>query len=264
MTSTHTARPPRPMNHDREPLNWPLMAPAALGDDARLLYGGGRQRTLDRNWFDRRERNRYLTPEEKEAYVPTDRDLAAVAEIEAARLGSYRPEYRNLYLSAVADGYTVAEGRGSQFIRVSLFDDHHEDGQLLAVLVGADLESRDQRSGGMPEVSVRARHDTATDHEHDASSTALFVVRNPTMPVFSGYGHATFLGVLGDVRLYDLGVDPLTAADGHERFDPSELCETCDEPHPYAPFLPPERPELAGRLVKVELLPLRPYLVAAE
>lgn len=250
------------MNDEHEPITWPLLAPSALSEDAQLVHHHGRSgRQLDRDLFDAKARRGYSG---EEGYQPSERMLAAIAELEGARLGSYSPDTKFLYLNPVHPLYTVAHGRGSQLIRVSVVGRHSgEEGQLLAVLVGGDLESRGQSDRDLAEVAVRSRHEDATDVEHDASSTAQLVVTPLSAPRFLMYGHLEFTALVLEARLYPHGADPLT----QKGFDPSELCRDCEEPHPYAPFLPPEVELPAARqgtIVRIECLPLRPYLVMDE
>jgi hypothetical protein len=256
-----SALPVRPMNMERA-VDYPLAGPSSLSADAQHMYIHGRGRKLDRDVFDRSQRNKYVSGEDAEAFEPTERMLTAIAELEAVRLASYSTTYGPaLRVTRVHEQYTYAQGRGTQLITVSVFDEHPDEAQLLAVIIGGDLEGRDARRG-VTEVEVRSRHEDATDFEHDASSTALMVVRNISQPVFLGYGHMSFTGVLTEANLYPIGVDPLTADDGDT--SPGEPCTYCEEPHPFAPFQPPKVPALSGaHFVTVEVRPFRPYLVEA-
>jgi hypothetical protein len=249
---------------DHEPIRYPLVNLSALSSDALRMYRCTRGGRLNRDVFDDATRNRYITPAEERAFEPTPRMLAAIKELEGARLATYSNTHgHSLSLTRVHEHYTVAYGRGSQLIRVSTFTDQPHEAQLLAVLVGGDLESRDSSAFRVGEIAVRSRHEDATDFEHDASSTAQLVVRNPAPPVFTGYGRMQFHGVLTEANLYPLGADPLAQSDEDNRYV-GELCDSCETPHPYAPHLPPKSAWLQGpTFVIVEALPLRPYLVAA-
>lgn len=249
-----------PMND--EPITYPLAGLSAVSADARRLHQVAcvRQK-LERDVFDETSANRFVTREQAEAFKPTERMLAAIAELEAVHLAEYRPEYTSLYATNVHEEYTIARGRGSQLIRVRTFDEYPQESNLLAVLLGADCESRS--GSGWEEVTILARHDTATDVEHSASSTARLVIRNPSAPTFAGYGRTTFTGVLTEARLYPLGTDPLAISS--EDTPAGRWCSSkhCDEPHPIAPYAPPEVESLRGpRFVTVETFPMRPYLVA--
>lgn len=216
---------------------------------------------VSRDYLDPKARRSYLTQEEKNSYEPSERVLAAIDELKAVGLADYKRKSKFLFIHRVNEHYTVAEGRGSQLIRAYLTDEETLEKVLLGVFVGGDIESRDSRSGGMPELTVRVRHATATDVEHDAASTAQLAIAAPTFPVFGGYGRVTFQGFLTEASLYPLGTDPLT----QEGFDPSELCDQCEEPHPYAPYFPPKVQlplSRKGTVVEIVCLPLRPYLVA--
>jgi len=251
-----------PMNE--HPSEYPLALLSSMSDDARTMYRRGIDSStgrLSRDIFDPKTRG-YQTREEQDAFVPTERMLAAIAELEAVHLASYNPEYKSLHITRVHEHYAYAQGRGSQYIKVSIFDKHPEEAQLLAVFIGGDLEGQGSR-GDIPEVAVRARHATATDSEHDASSAAIITVRNLGQPQFGGYGLTTYTGVMVEARLYPIGVDPLTVSDQDTRAG-TELCDRCEEPHPFAPYQPPSIRELSGpHFVKIETRPLRPYTVAA-
>lgn len=256
-----------PINKRREPSTWPTASPSSLSEDARALYGEGRQRTLDRNWFAPRAGSRYVSPEEKDAYEPSSRDLAAAAEIEAAGLGTLRG--RTLYCTPVHERYTVAYGRGTQLVKVYLIDSVYMEETLLAVLVGADFESRDQRRNGIVELSVSTRHEDGTDFEEDASRTAMVEVLNPGQPVFQGYGRVQMSGLLRKAQLWPIGTDPALMGDegrGTTALPEPEMCTDCKKAHPYVPYLPPEDSDegLKGSLVKLVAVPVRSYAVSTD
>lgn len=257
-----TALQVEPMND--KPIQYPLMVPDSLSSDAQIMYRSTRGGRLNRDIFDPKTKNRYITPAEEKAFEPTARMMTAIRELEDARLASYSNSYgHNISVTSVHEHYTVAFGRGSQLIRVSTFTDHPQEAHLLAVLVGGDVENRSTGEHRLSEIVVRARHEDATDFEHDSSSTAQLIVRNPTPPVFSGYGQMVFHGVLTEANLYPLGTDPLKQSDLDTKYD-GELCDTCETPHSFAPYLPPNAVWLQGpTFVIVEVLPLRPYMVAA-
>lgn len=249
---------------DDRPIQYPLTNLSALSEDALHLYKYGGGRRLNRDVFDPKTRNRYITPAEEKVFEPTGRMRAAIKELEATKLATYSNKYgHSLSVTRVHEHYTVAYGRGSQIIKVSTFTDRPDEAELLAVLVGGDLESRDSSVFRLSEISVRSRHDDATDFEHDASSTAQLIVHNGAPPVFTGYGRMEFQGVLTEANLYPLGADPLQQSDEDTNYD-GELCDSCEVAHPFAPYLPPKAAWLQGpAFVIVEALPLRPYLVAA-
>lgn len=257
--STHPAMPILPMN--AEPVEYPTASLVSLSDDARFVHRYATRTydpKVDRDIFDKKQRNAYITPNAPR-FAPTERMLAAFAELEAAGLGSYDAEYGWLRIKRVHDRYTVARGRGAHFITVSTFREHLDEARLLATLVGADFESRNNRPG-VKELTLRARHESATDFEHDASSTALLTIRNISEPEHLMYGHQRYTGVLTEARLYALGVDPVTVEDADTR---PGICDTCEDKHPFAPYQPPvvEDLQLPGFVV-IETFPIRPYLVA--
>lgn len=241
---------------------YPRVRFETLGADAQQLYLSAGRQKLDRDVFDPKARTRYVSPSDADNFIATERMLDAIVELERAGYARYEPKWQSLYRTSVHPAYTIAYGRGSQVIEVRMMDAFDDPGgQLIAVLIGADLESSDSRSGSLPEVNARARHATGTDSEHDASSTALFTIANPSPPQFHGYGQMTFAGVLTQARMYPLGTDPAEMSDA----DTSPgVCESerCDAPHPFVPFLPPLVKELSGRpFVRVSARPFRPYLV---
>jgi hypothetical protein len=250
-----------PMND--QPIQYPLVSLSALSEDALHMYKHGGGRSLNRDVFDHKTRNRYITPVEERTFQPTDRMMEAIRELEAVNLATYSSKYgHSLSVTRIHEHYTVAFGRGSQLIRVSTFEDYPDESELLAVLVGSDLEHRDSGPIRTGEMVVRSRHEDATDFEHDASSTAQLTVRFTGSPTFSGYGGMEFYGVLSSANLYSLGTDPVKQSDEDTKYD-GELCDTCETPHPFAPFLPPTATWLKGpTFVKIEVLPLRPYTVA--
>jgi hypothetical protein len=250
---------------NEKPIEWPLASPSSLSEDAQIMYKSTRGGKLNRDIFDSKTKNRYISPAEEKTFEPTDRMMTAIRELEEVRLAKYSNKYgHNLSLNRVHEHYTVAFGRGSQLIRVSTFAKYPDESELLAVLVGGDLENRGGRDKSVGEITVRSRHETATDFEHDASSTAHLVINLPTAPSFSGYGGMEFQGVLTSANLYPLGTDPLKQSDNDTRYD-DELCETCEIPHPFAPYLPPSATWLQGpTFVIVDVLPLRPYTVSAS
>lgn len=259
-STTESSVPVRPMNED--PISYPTAALSSLSEDARHAHRYATQSQnskVDRDIFDRKSVNSYLSPTAPR-FEPTERMLAAFAELTAAGLASYDADYGWLRATRVHAEYTVARGRGAHYITVSTFGSYIDDAKLLVALVGADFESRNARQG-VEELVIRARHESATDFEHDASSTAMLTIRNISAPEHRGYGHQRFTGVLTEARLYPLGVDPTTVDDGDTR--PGEFCDRCDDGHPFAPYQPPVLTDVRmPKFVVIETWPLRPYLVA--
>ena len=150
--------------------------------------------------------------------------------------------------------YTESQGDDLYDITVSRIEslDAYTYGEklLLCDLRGAEY---DFRTGDrqVPKLKIRTRIYGVTDFEHDTSSFAMIDVALPTLMYEYG-GRREYVGIIDDVRLYPLGVDP---------FDPSQddgdtSSHICDlgtaypndypnhEPHQMAPYLPPQRPEL--------------------
>lgn len=245
-------------------LTYPTATPASLSPDARVVHAyydrtsGSR---VDLDVFDNEARRRgYVSREAAETFVPTPRFLTAVAELEAVGLASYSTEWKTIRVTGISKYYTVAKGRGSSLIEVRVATDARSEGVLLAVLLGADIETGSD-SGGRSAWTLRARHENATDEEHDAASTAHLTVLHPTVESAS-YGIVTYQGVLTEAHLYPLGTDPLRV-DGAE----VEMCDGgsgCDGPHPYAPYLPPKVALTGPLFATFKAYPVRPYRVAAD
>lgn len=244
-----------PMNTD--PIEFPRVAAADLSDDARLVWRAY-DHYVDHDAFSGARRG-YLSAADRQAFVPTERILSAIAELEHFGFARYNAEYKTLSKRKVHPSYTWAQGRGSQIIKVSVFAQHPDDARVVAVLVGGDIESRDTRSGSVPSLTVQARHENGTDFEHSPSSTAVLSLSMPTQPVFSGLGRVTFTAVLTEARLYPLGTDLFSVNDPDTAV--GKICDRCAEPHPFLPYQPPAL-ELGGpMLALVETRPFRPYLV---
>lgn len=256
-----TTRPILTMNEPDTALTWPRASLASLSVDARRMYANGASGMIVHDRLDPTvdRHPAWIPPAERIPYELNARDLAAIAELVEAGLARHGEDSLYLHFVKVSKHFTMAEGRGSQFISVSLCNEHGTEGRLLAVLIGADLEMRSRED--IPTTILRARHETATDFEHDAASSAYMTIANPT-PLRAGmYGGLSFMGVLTSANLYPLGTDPLTQSD--EDTDAGEICDQCPDRHPFAPYLPPEVESLTGmRWVIVETIPIRPYLVA--
>lgn len=258
------ALPIRPMND--QPLRYPVTTPRSLSSDARFLY-----EFLSENWpMDRFDRDvfepgildKFIPAAQGKAFQPTDRMEKAIEELVSMDLAVRSLGSSRVRIKRVHEYYTIATGRGSQLIRVSVIDDLALDSILLAVIVGGDLESREAIRGNPSEIVLGSRHEDATDEEHSPARTSHLVIRNPSIPAFNGHGEMSFNGVLVGANLYPFGADPLKAVD-EDTGRSQQTCTECQQPHPFAPFLPPnaywlDRPVF----VHVEVLPLRPYLVA--
>lgn len=257
------ALPVRPIN--TEPLRYPVINPRSLSSDARIMYQYLSEiwptDRLDRNIFDLDVVNKFIPSARGAAFRPTDRMERAIGELVDHDFAVYSPGSNRVRIKPVHEHYTIAAGRGSQFIRVSTFDEHPLESTLLAVIVGGDLESREVYPGGT-EITVGSRHEDATDEEHSTARTSQLTILNPSRPDFNGYGEVRFTGVLTGARLYPCGTDPLKQVDP-DTGRSQQMCTDCNQHHPFAPYLPPEADWLDRPVfVSVEVLPLRPYLVA--
>lgn len=266
MSLAATNHPMNAPDEDSGPITWPITSPSSLGEDAKLLYKLANTETpsltIHRDWFDGTSPNRYVRSQDAKSYVPSERDLSAIAEIVNARLGTYNPERRRLHVERLHENYTVAYGRGSQLIQVYVSESAHfsHEGQLLATLVGADLESR-RNNTSLASIEILARHETATDSEHDASATAALSILAPSIQ-FIGYGSLDIHGFLDEAKLYPIGTDPTQLDD--DGIAAGEMCDSkhCSTPHPFAPYRPDEISIGRKRLfVQATAYPLRPYLV---
>lgn len=155
-----------------------------------------------------------------------------------------------LYTTSAGDDYLHIEvwlTRGMTYA-----DELRHGGRRLVTLERATY---DYRSHG--ELQVMRLHTSVTgvvDFEHDTSKFALVEVLMPATTYDEG-NHRTMVGLLQDVRLHPLGVDPLTYDDGETG---TGVCTHCEEPHQFAAYLPPEREDLnevRGRLVRIEIRP---------
>lgn len=251
--------PSIPMND--EPITYPTVTLAELSEDAHtLLRAVHEDSRLEFDPLASNARRPYDRPEGKVAV--SERLRAAIEEVVASGHGTWNEEYQWMHTTRAHGDYTVAVGRGTQFARVYLLRyPGDRDGLLLAVALGADLTSSHDQNGHTS-YRLRARHEDATDFEHDASSVLDIKIDFAHPPTFGDYGRVELTGVATEIRAYPLGMDPLDATDVDNR-SPREVCDSehCD-PHPFAPFLPPVL-NLPTRAVRVELLPLRTYQVAA-
>lgn len=191
----------------------------------------------------------------------TERMRAAVDELEAIGVAKWREEYLSLSTTPIHTAYTIAQGRGSNFVRVYADDpDLYPRGILLAVALGGDIRPSDL--WGRPGAELVVRHHTATDFEHDAAYTMRMSMWMIGSPELSDYGGAKVQGVVRDYYAYPMGVDPTKVEDDET---PEKMCtsEHCETPHPFAPYLPPQLEALTGELVTIELRPMRPWRIAA-
>jgi hypothetical protein len=210
----------------------------------------------------------------REDYRPSQRVLAAAAELASAGLGSFDADRAVLRAERLHPQYTVARGVGRYLAQVRLAypgnpgRDPVSD-QWLAALIGADFDDSAGGSGGVwRHYRLQTLHPAATDIEHDASRTAVLEIVNPVM-LSLNQGVMTWAGTLTDIRLYPFGVDPLTVDDRDTRAGQCEGQQKHFGPdhadHPLAPYQPSPRPEtedLVGRTVRIDLYPIVAFDVA--
>lgn len=243
---------------------YPIAHPSSLSAEAQMVYRSGHSGRVDRDLLDPKTAHRYVPREDAAAFEPSKRLLAAIDELVAVGLAAYDAQFKSLRIIEVHDLYTVAHGRGPHLIEVRCvpvdraFNPSHE-GVLLAVLDGGEMSMR-HVEGAWAVAAVEALHPTATDFEHSTAKVARLEVVAPTL--LSMYGsHTRYAGTLIDARLYPLGTDPLTKGDADT---PVGECDGEGygehDPHPFAPFLPPGRREIAALLpsvVRIDISPAR-------
>ena len=81
----------KPMNE--RPIQYPLINLSSLSDDALHMYKHGGGRSLNRDIFDPKTKNKYITAVEERTFVPTDRMMEAIRELEAGNLATYSSKY---------------------------------------------------------------------------------------------------------------------------------------------------------------------------
>jgi len=251
-------------------LTYPLGHPSTLSPDARRLYYSKTDGQGKLLWdpFVVAEERKVDVRVQRGTFRPSERFLVAVEELAAHGLGRYDRRLGTLRTTRVHPLYTVARGQGMYFAQVSLVsaDQVHRPsartGLLLATFVGADFTLRNT-DGAWAVWCLEVLHATATDVEHDDSKVARMIVANPVI-MAAGDGMVEYAGTLTEARLYPQGTDPLTVADADTA---PGMCDGEDEPHPFAPYLPPERDDLAAllpSLVTIETYPLRSFEVESS
>lgn len=278
--TTSASMPTRPVSNT--PLTFPTQRHTDLSPDAQALLAWATKRDgrLDRDVLNPGTHREHVTRDAWLAFTPTPQMQTAIDEIQTARLGRYEKPGTHSGASLrpvlLEEGYTVAFGRGPYLIKVSAVSlETATSGALLAVLVGAGIEQSTRAE--VPLWDLRVRHETATDFEHDAASVAILTVANPTTPDFDPFGGSwSVIGTLTEARTYPLGTDPVLvdADDRSVRLDSPRMCEgkgegwdeerhqAFDEPHPFAPYIPSRTNGSGPRMVRVDVYPIRPWLVA--
>lgn len=238
------------------PLQVPLQAPKDLSPHARALYLA-------------LEPERALTPREMiakagenpaikrivgEDNVAVSASVSADAIQELIEMNMMRkhPYMDGAFLAeSVRDDYFVAFGRGAYYARVHSLDGHRDRNKLLATLVGADLITRRDNSGA-DSTTIFVKHESATDEEEDAATLASIRLIEPRI-TFMDYGNICIQGGVLSMAAYPANSDP---------FHEAEVCTDCEKSHLILDYNPPSTPiEDTPRAVRIELLPLRPYLI---
>ena len=202
----------------------------------------------------------------------SDADLPVAREIAEAHLGRlYYSNYgHSLTLVPRAKHFAVADGvsdftmQHGLYAEVAILSAHARDGFLLAALKGARFDRVD-RNRDLPWAQWRlvVRHPTAVDCDHSASTLADIAIDNPQPTRLDAQG-SVLVGTLTGIRIYPTGTD-ITLMDDQspERLlaEP-KMCtygSCADKPHPFGPYLPPEREEFdayLGQPVQITLRPL--------
>jgi hypothetical protein len=192
---------------------------------------------------------------------PTDEEWADYLRLEAAGLAqTYESATYRSATPIILDpryGYFEAfEGTRPHgwYVQVTAPSDLASRGVLLIRAAGCSFDRTDRNPDvGMPVWSVRTRHATATDFEHDSSTLMTFDLVNPVLVSTLDDTSMSFAGHLRGVRAYSPGQtmfdDDLQYPVGRN----ASPCTTCDPPHPFGAYMPPERPELDGKIVTVTL-----------
>lgn len=157
--------------------------------------------------------------------------------------------------------YVTSSGDGPWHVDVALLSSPSSfvraNPERLCALHNADYETR---TDALPTMIFKTSIAGVVDFEHDPSTFALVRIVLP-YTTLEAYGERTIVGVLEEVRLYPAGVDPLTQDDAdtsHGMCNPVTFGYPGHEPHPFAPYQPPESDALealVGRMVLVELTP---------
>lgn len=228
--------PPKVMTH--RPMDYPTVSVSSLSEDAKSLLGV----------------NRRLNPD-----VAQKRAIDELVDAHVARWDA-----TNGWLNVIDlhPDYTVATGRGTQFVQVYYQRLGSHRRQLLATVLGADLRTLTRHEA--PVHQIVARHEDATDFEHDAAHVFDLELGYAAPIQFLDYGQTRIKGTMTALRAYPFGIDPLDVVDAYLGSTGREhgLCTDCTTPHAFAPHLPPESPiALVNNTTDVELFPMAYYEV---
>lgn len=89
------------MGNPEHPLDYPTMMPSALSEDAQMVYENSARlfRNVDVDLLDPKAHLRYVSEADRNKFEPSQRVLAAIAELEEARIATYRPDSRSLVVT---------------------------------------------------------------------------------------------------------------------------------------------------------------------
>lgn len=142
----------------------------------------------------------------------------------------------------------------------SATDDH---GTTLACLYGAEISNKTRQGAPWPQWNARVHHATARDRDHSPSILADLTIDHPVLSSIDGI-QTVLIGTLADIRAWQSGTDiTLLDANRHTPIDEPVMCTygaaCAATPHPYGPYLPPERDDLdahVGRPVRITITPI--------
>lgn len=197
-------------------ITYPTVLPSSLSADARRLYALAKdgKGNFKGDPFAEDYAKRYHYLPKVEDYVLTERDKAAVAEIENAHLGTLNEYGPSLSVRPIHPQYTAIEGgSGNWIVQVGLmplrgeFLTAPENAIDFATIVGAEIDSRTDRR--MSTIEVKADHASArSESGGELSRLASLSLVNPQIEMVGWSGRVQITGTLTDARLYPLGVNP--------------------------------------------------------
>jgi hypothetical protein len=109
--------------------------------------------------------------------------------------------------------------------------------QLIACLKGATIQNSTSDNRPYDRWSLRVIHGTATDFEHDPVYLVRIDLTHLVPSSFDGPTTEYHAAIGDEVRYWPDGVDPLTVE--ADDFTPGAQCTSCEEPHPFGPYIAP-------------------------
>jgi hypothetical protein len=227
---------------------------ADLSDDARALYKDA------------------LHDYNRQANVSGDTQMAAATELTETGYAtlSISGNGATLRLDPKAKHFTAAVRTGAAehphltYIEVEVLRTPNDrTGTTFAALYGAEISNRTGQGSPWPQWHARVHHATARDSDHSASILADLTIDHPVLDTINGV-ETVLIGTLTDIRMWPTGTD-ITLIDSNRKtpLDEPDMCTYGDacaaKPHPYGPFMPPERDDLdryLGRPVRVTITPV--------